>query len=81
MTPCRAIRAMCKECCGGSLKAVRTCESTTCPLWPFRMGRNPNRAGIGGKTAAMRGHGLARQHGKKTATLVPDFLEGTEGHP
>jgi hypothetical protein len=23
------------------------CEIQSCALWPFRMGRNPNRAGIG----------------------------------
>ncbi len=27
---------------------VRECAATTCYLWPFRMGRNPNRAHVKG---------------------------------
>lgn len=36
-----AIRAFCVICQGGQPKRVRMCDSTTCPLWPFRMGSNP----------------------------------------
>lgn len=35
------IRAFCVTCQGGSLVEVRTCVSTSCPLWPFRMGGDP----------------------------------------
>jgi hypothetical protein len=27
---------------------VRLCPSENCPLYPYRMGHNPNRKGIGG---------------------------------
>ena len=37
-----AIRAYCLMCVSGP-KAVRMCQSTTCPLHPFRMGNNPFR--------------------------------------
>jgi hypothetical protein len=52
LTPMKAIRARCLECAGRSMKAVRECargsEATEpCPLHPYRMGRNPARAGIG----------------------------------
>ena len=42
--PIRAIRRMCLECMGGSPNEVRDCVSASCPLFPFRLGRNPYRA-------------------------------------
>ena len=46
-TPLRAIRSKCRDCTNGSLKDIRLCTFSDCPLYPFRMGRNPNRKGIG----------------------------------
>ena len=37
----RAIRMKCLDCCVGMESEVRKCVSTDCPLWPFRMGKNP----------------------------------------
>lgn len=32
-----AIRAKCRDCCGGSLSEVKRCSMRTeCPLWPYR---------------------------------------------
>jgi len=45
ITPVRAIRAKCLDCSGDSAAEVRACELTACPLYPFRLGKNPNRAG------------------------------------
>ena len=39
--PIKAIRAKCVNCCGGDMSEARKCVSTSCPLWPMRMGRNP----------------------------------------
>ena len=47
MTPLRAIREKCLDCCCQQPTEVRDCHIKTCTLWPFRMGKNPNRAGIG----------------------------------
>ena len=47
LTPIKAIRAKCLECSAGQPKEVRECVIQDCPLYPFRMGKNPNRAGIG----------------------------------
>ena len=47
-TPLKAIRAKCLDCSGGSYAGIRDCPMTDCPLWPYRMGHNPNRAGVGG---------------------------------
>lgn len=41
--PLEAIRAKCVDRSSGSLVEVRNCMLTSCALYPFRMGRNPNR--------------------------------------
>lgn len=41
-TAVKAIRAKCLECSGGSAAEVRVCELTHCPLYKFRLGKNPN---------------------------------------
>ena len=38
----KAIRRRCIDCSGGRLADVRACKFETCPLHPFRMGKNPN---------------------------------------
>lgn len=38
-----AIRAMCVHCQGGYLPGIKECASITCPLHPFRMGKDPLR--------------------------------------
>lgn len=42
------IRLNCIECSAYELGRVRNCECPDCPLYPYRMGHNPNRKGIGG---------------------------------
>lgn len=37
------IRAYCISCMGGAVAEVRMCASVTCPLHPFRMGKDPFR--------------------------------------
>ena len=42
MTPIQAIRAKCLDCCCGQVNEVKLCTAERCPLYPFRMGKNPN---------------------------------------
>lgn len=49
MTPIKSIRAHCLECSGQSPKEVKECTITNCALYPYRLGKNPNRKGIGNK--------------------------------
>jgi len=42
MTPIQAIRAKCLDCCCGQANEVKLCTAIRCPLWPFRLGKNPN---------------------------------------
>lgn len=50
LTPIKAIRKNCLDCSGGSISEVRECVILDCTLYPFRLGKNPNRKGINQKT-------------------------------
>lgn len=41
LTPMRAIRAKCLDCCCGSYLEVKECTATTCPLYPYKSGHKP----------------------------------------
>ena len=49
LSPLKAIRAKCLDCMADQPAEVRLCPCENCPLYPYRMGHNPNRKGIGGK--------------------------------
>lgn len=37
----RAVRQNCIDCCGGMKAEVRRCRIVKCPMWTYRMGKNP----------------------------------------
>jgi len=41
VTPMRAIRAKCIDCCCGNMAEVRRCTAEKCPLYRYRMGHRP----------------------------------------
>ena len=41
MSPLKALRTRCIDCCAGSAKEVRLCTAVSCPAWPFRLGSSP----------------------------------------
>lgn len=41
LTPIKAIRAKCLDCCCDSFVEVRLCPIEKCPLHPYRMGHRP----------------------------------------
>lgn len=43
LTPMKAIRAKCLDCCCGQYGEVKSCTCIDCPLYNFRLGKNPNR--------------------------------------
>ena len=49
LTPLQAIKAKCMDCSNNQPSEIRFCTVKICPLWPLRFGKNPKRAGIGGK--------------------------------
>ena len=42
LTPLKAIRAKCLDCCCGSSHEVNLCPCVDCKLYPYRFGKNPN---------------------------------------
>lgn len=50
--PVSGIRAFCVICMGGQVRSIAECSDMTCPLRPFRMGKNTmdSRAGRPRKT-------------------------------
>ena len=43
LSPAKALRAHCVDCCRGSESEVRKCTAIGCKLWPYRMGTSPFR--------------------------------------
>ena len=43
LTPIKAIRAKCLDCCAGQFSEVKLCPVPSCSLYPYRLGKNPNR--------------------------------------
>lgn len=43
LNPMKAIRIKCLDCSGGSQNEVKLCQCSDCPLYVFRLGKNPNR--------------------------------------
>lgn len=56
ISPLKAIRLKCLDCCCGSSNEVKLCTVKHCPLYPYRFGKNPNRQGIGNKSAVLPPH-------------------------
>ena len=46
LSPLKAIRAKCLDCCCNQVYEINRCHIDDCALYPFREGKNPNRAGI-----------------------------------
>jgi hypothetical protein len=55
LSPLKAIKAHCLDCSGGSRKEVQGCEIADCPLYPYRLGKNPRRREFGQKTPEKAG--------------------------
>ena len=39
----KTIRAKCLDCVCGQPNEVKLCPSEKCPLWPYRMAKDPNK--------------------------------------
>lgn len=42
LTPLKAIRAKCLDCMNGQINEVKLCTRPDCPLYGYRLGKNPN---------------------------------------
>jgi hypothetical protein len=68
LSPLKAIKKHCLDCSGGSRHELQNCVIPDCPLYPYRLGRNSARKGIGGSPKLMN---------PKTTTQVESFDQGT----
>jgi hypothetical protein len=68
VSPLRAIRAKCLDCCCGQISEVRRCEAVSCPLWPFRAGRHPWHS-LAGKSL---GNPASNEQGEAIGEEAPD---------
>jgi len=41
-----AVKRQCVECMGNHPRYVEGCTSTTCPLFPYRLGKDPDKKNI-----------------------------------
>lgn len=41
LTPMKAIRKKCLDCCCNSYEEVKLCNIESCPLWAYRSGHRP----------------------------------------
>ncbi|MGS4948132.1 hypothetical protein ACVDG3_21920 [Meridianimarinicoccus sp. RP-17] len=81
VSPLRALRLKCLDCCNGLAREVRLCTAVDCPSWPFRMGKNPWRRPLTGEERAER---QARFAGKTAAAQLEAQNSGGEicaSHP
>ena len=84
MSPLKALRLRCIDCCAGSSLEVRLCTAVSCPSWPFRMGRNPWRAPVsedrrrlGRELAARRPRGAKNQRQGRGFAETEDWAATT----
>lgn len=69
----KAVRKNCLEC-SGEVTMVRDCTVTRCPLFPYRMGKDPFKK----KRVLSESHRKALQAGKKAHAEKSSLDEGTE---
>ena len=87
MSPLKALRLRCIDCCAGSSLEVRLCTAVSCPAWPFRLGNSPWRPPAseaqrawGRRLAAMASGAFLEKEengGRDVpATTLPDAIDG-----
>ena len=70
LTPIKAIRVKCLDCCCGSAREVELCPILDCSLYPYRFGKNPNIKLSDAQSPGATGEG----------NYTPDTEKATEGH-
>ena len=74
VSPLRALRLKCLDCCNDSAQEERLCTAVGCPSWPFRMGRNPWRAPLSAAVRTQRAMTMTRN--RAAAVTKPDKTQG-----
>ncbi len=61
LTPMKAIRKKCLDCCCFSFTEVKLCTAEDCTLWPYRFGKRPSTVSRKAKIAEKSALENARQ--------------------
>lgn len=92
----KVVRRKCLDCSGGRRGDVRTCPLSACPLWPYRMGADPEpgiargcaRPALAGSSSADRSvgrHGSSRslslRHKPALARMGPKGAQAVPSLP
>ncbi len=77
ISPLKALRLKCLECCCGSANEVRLCTAVDCPSWPFRLGKSPWRSPMSAKARAERAEQMRRN--RISGSSSPDKTLGAKG--
>lgn len=70
----KTIRKFCLNCMGKSASMVFECTTFACPVYAYRMGKNPNYSGPGNPkvgTAALKAYRISKNRGDRTLFDVP----------
>jgi hypothetical protein len=78
VSPLRALRMKCFDCCNGSTQEVRLCTAVDCPSWPFRMGRNLWRVPLSAAVRTQRAATMARN--REAALTTPNKTQAQTGN-
>ncbi|MFY9211881.1 MAG: hypothetical protein WAO69_12190 [Aestuariivita sp.] len=70
VSPLRALRLKCLDCCNESAQEVRLCTAVDCASWPFRMGKNPWLSPLSAEARAQRADLMRRN--RVSALTTPD---------
>ena len=73
----RVIHDMCSRCMCGSSSEIRRCTSVACPLYPYRLGRNPYTANRG-NPGAFKNPSKPSTVFEQRADFSPETDQGTE---
>jgi len=72
LTPLRAIRARCLDCSCFQPSEVKLCPITDCSLYPYRLGHNPARKGLGPRVTPL----TQKSYGESTQISKEGILNG-----
>lgn len=64
-SPIKAIRAKCLDCCCFQYNEVKLCTATGCPLYAFRLGKNPYRKEMSEEQKAKTSERMKNMQAKK----------------
>lgn len=70
VSPLRALRLKCLDCCNDSAQEVRLCTAVDCASWPFRLAKNPWLSPLSAEARAQRADLMRRN--RVSALTTPD---------